>query len=844
VLWREEGFAGLQTSVDGQPVACAPNDEGGGCSVAVPAGAALLEVQSAEGRRWELPLVAVVSPEWQVAANALYQAGKYAEARARIEEALPGLGADERAAALGLRAICHMAEDDYDTAIAGFREALAAAPAGRDRWETMRLSPILVMLLLERHRPGEASAARLVDLDPSLQDNLNARYILAWEHAMVASYLGDHRQALRRHEEAIELARRAAQPRMVVAATQQLADVQSRSGMHRQAVTTVVVSMAELRGHPTAFRPGDEIIALNYYAWAFLSAVEAGQDPGGWEIDTPEGRDPVAVLDRALGAASEGSTRGAHMVANLWVDRALGAQQRGDLDAADSALGNARAAVPELDARSERWAWLIDGRIALARGDGAAALASFQRMERLAIDADTLEDEWRARHGQALALEALGRIEDALASYDRSQALFLEQSFLIPLHLGRDALLAEQDHITRDHVALLVRAGRTAEALDLVRHQRAVFLAGLRPAAWGEQISEGARSGLAQRRQEYYTLRAAMEQDRGADWQQSSVGLAARQAERAALATRALELIDQGATVGALRWPRPLRPPAPGEVLLALYPLESTWLALARRGGEARVVERQEPADLLDPLADWLGGATRVTLYPVGSPGDGDPHAWPLEGVPLATLVPVSYGIDLAVDAPPRPVSPPSDALVVADPDGTLRLAQEEGAGVAGTLNSRGVATRLLTGAEASRDRVLEGIETAGMIHFAGHAEATEDSWGSHLRLAGQERLTAPDVLAAPRVPPLVFLSACETAQATTAPVETLGLAQAFIAAGSQAVVATHRPLPDRLGYAFAAAFYDALPDGDAESAYLSALQRIHRQYPSSDWRSFVLLRP
>ncbi|MFH1463651.1 MAG: CHAT domain-containing protein [Pseudomonadota bacterium] len=844
VLWRAEGFEGLEVSVDGQAAPCTPNEKGGGCSVQIPAEAALLAVRSSEGRRWELPLVVAPPPAWLAEARGLYRAGDFAAARTRIEQALPTLAPDQRATALGMLAFCAMAEDDYDRAIDTFRVAIDAAPAAADRLELMRLSPALVMLLLERHRPAEASAALPADLDPSLRDELTVRYLLAWQRGMVASYLGDQRAAMRYYQEAIEVARRAERPRQVVAATQALSDVEGRSGRHQQALATIASSVAELRGHPDSFKPGEESLALMNYAWALLAAIEAGEDPSGWSLDVPEGLDPLVVLEHAAAAGGADAARGAHHAANLWVNRALVAQQRGELQASADALAQARAVMGDLDSRSELWAWLIDGRLALARGDGTVALASFERMERLAIEADFLEAEWRARHGQALALEALGRIDAALARFDRSEALFLEQSFLVPLHLGRAALLAEQDRITRDHMALLLRAGRAAEALDLVRHQRAVFLAGLRPAAWGEQVSVEARAGLAQQRQEYYALREAMEQDRGADWQQSAEGLAARQAERAQLATRALELIDQGAAVDALRWPRPLRPPLPGEVLVALYPMESTWVVLARRGDETRVIEGEEPAALLEPLADWLTAAARVTLYPVRSPGDGDPHAWSVGGEPLATTVPVSYGIDLAAVTLPRPVGLPGDALVIADPDGSLRLAAEEGAGVVRTLSAEGVATRLLVGEAASRAGVLEGLRTAGMVHFAGHAEATEDPWGSYLRLALQERLTAPDVLAAPRVPPFVFLSACETAQSTSAPVETLGLAQAFITAGSLAVVATHRPLQDRLGYAFAASFYEALPGGDADGAYLAALREMRRQFPSADWRSFVLLRP
>src|SRR6185295_13907303 len=97
--------------------------------------------------------------------------------------------------------------------------------------------------------------------------------------------------------------------------------------------------------------------------------------------------------------------------------------------------------------------------------------------------------------------------------------------------------------------------------------------------------------------------------------------------------------------------------------------------------------------------------------------------------------------------------------------------------------------------------------------HYAGHgAFSGFGGWESSLLLAEDTRLTLGDLLALERVPSRVVLSGCETGRSSTeTSVESLGLAHAFLLAGSREVVASTRPADDRTVPAFFADLYRRL---------------------------------
>lgn len=156
----------------------------------------------------------------------------------------------------------------------------------------------------------------------------------------------------------------------------------------------------------------------------------------------------------------------------------------------------------------------------------------------------------------------------------------------------------------------------------------------------------------------------------------------------------------------------------------------------------------------------------------------------------------------------------------------------------------------LLLRQQATRSRFIRGLAGTGIVHFAGHAVANREFPGrSRLLLTpdGEDRgeLAAEDLrLVGLEAGTLVILSACDTAIGT----DTKGgapqsLAQAFLAAGAGAVIASRWPVPDTDTSDLMVAFHRLLRSGNTPSI---ALQRTQveaiasgRQVPA--WAAFSI---
>jgi CHAT domain-containing protein len=179
-------------------------------------------------------------------------------------------------------------------------------------------------------------------------------------------------------------------------------------------------------------------------------------------------------------------------------------------------------------------------------------------------------------------------------------------------------------------------------------------------------------------------------------------------------------------------------------------------------------------------------------------------------------------------------------ALLVANPTGDLPGAGKEADSIAKQLVGWHI-TRL-DGENVTRSAVLEGLSNVGLFHYAGHAELQHSQGlASALLLAGNARVELGDLLAAPSVPNLVVLSACDAAGTTAHHPSLIGLAQAFVAAGARAVVAPVRAVSDTAAQAFFGAFYASLasakddPDREFGAAFRSAVLDVSRLRDSGE---------
>lgn len=848
-LWMEAA-PGAAITMDGRAPAGLPVPVAGGLRIeaelASGARETVVEVRHAGATRtWRLAVDEDRPPGWFTEARKVGAAGDIAAARQRVEPRLASSSPTDRGLALYVAARLHLAAGEEERGLAELRRAITAhRESGALSWEVEDATRLAQQLIARR---GFAAARTVLEAFPDPQGHADSAFQREYTWGVLATEVGDLRAGLRRLQDAVDHAERGGSLRYRTAAGQVLARELQRAGRTGDARAL----FARIGGEAAAGLPVCTRAQLhNNQAWSWLLAREAGAAT----------EDPKPLLAEALRTFDEkcpNFPQRAEEQVNVRVNLSLAHLQDGEPGLARRRLAEARQLMPEPDGNILLWWADLEARIDLAAGQARRALAAYRELAVHAREALAPEAEWRAATGEARAQEALQEVPAALAAYGRAEELLERESLLIPMHQGRDTFLGQRDDATRRHLDLLLRAGRPGEALGLARRARSRFLRTLEVSVRLAGLPPDERQAWDRALAAHHAQREALDRAAAEHWRLPGNEL------RQAVEDRARRLRELRGEIDALlarfgiagaseAAPPPL---AAGEVLLAFHPLPDGWAGfaadatgvVARRLGRVEDVLEQ-PAlvaeRLLVPFAAQIRRARQVRLLPYGPLRRVDLHALPFDSDVLLAAKPVAYALDLP--ASPAAALQGARALVVGDPQGNLPGARSEAGQVEAELQAGRPSpeVRVLLGRQATGPAVRPLLAASGLFHYAGHAVFA--GWDSHLPLAAGGRLTVDDVLALPRSPARVVLSGCETgASSEESAVESIGLAHAFLAAGSTTVIAAVRPVADRESAALMQSFYAELPRSASTVEALRRAQLTLRQKgASSAWQSFRAFVP
>lgn len=858
-LWLEAAEdATISVRVDGKEATLSRATVAGGVQlhVSIGAPARVLTVgvsHRTEERRFRLPLAHAEPLAELDEAEALRNKGQLDEAEARLAGPLHHLSPDVRARARGKLARIERTRGRAEEAVRQFHEAIALDREAGRRSDEIKDRLALSFTLVAQRRFTEARAAGEPLSALGAEDPAGGA-LTPYYAGQIAYETGDLRAAR-------SLLRQAD------AATERLA-----LDEHRASALELEAEVLRLLGRPDEvpelFRAARALLGPNVPACrhaAYLSNL-------GWFLlhmaEQAEPAEPSApVFEQAI-ALYRADCAVPALLANALTNLAHARLANGENERAQALVDEARRALPKAEAVLEA-AWIeLEGRLALARRDAPRALAQYEHLGALAAQALIPDARWRAALGRATALEALGRDRDARDAYAEAEDLLDEDSRRVPLGEGKTTFLGQREESARRRVDFLLRR-RDPGAASAARRSRVRVLAEL---SWSHRIhalDEAGRARWEETLAAYRRGRDALDAGTEADWTLPADQLVASRAERSARAARLRAALDQGL---AGLWPdhaeaqasdgKALASPGESEVFLVFHPLPQgvVGFALTRRGSASRrlgpVDPDASPADLaerlLAPFRAELSAATRLRVLSFGALTRVDFHALPFDGGPLAARLIVSYGLDLPARIEPPGAAVTASALVIADPRGDLAGARDEARRIVETRSAQaGFTTRVLRGREATHRAVRDAIEDPrfGLLHFSGHGIFEgRDGWESGLLLAAGGQLSVSDILVLRRVPDFVLLSGCETAQ--TSPgvgAIGLGLAQAFLIAGSRAVVATSRPVDDALAERVMTALHLALgesPGIDLAASLRDAQLAVRRETPAADWAAFRALVP
>ncbi len=854
----------LEVRVNGGAVPPAARAEQGGASFAVDVPAGGRELSVRRGTRHALIALrqARVSPA-VLDAERLRKSGDIDGAVQRLADPLGDPDPGVRGRAMAELSRVDLARGRTEQAIVGLREAARlSAVGGRLSDEFIARTALAFTLMYNGRRFAEARAelARASGHDGGDGASPASDEVVAWAprhegllyyEGILADETGDERAALNLLRASRRRAERLGSSVYRWAAIQAEANTLSVLGRNTEGEATLRDAEPLIPAGDPCARAG----FLTNVGWLSLSAAMARELPGPATASR--------ALEEAAGLYAGGGCAKPWARANALTNLALAAISASDPGKARARLAEARAAAGATtpDARITEWWQDLEGRIALAEGRPAEALAAYERLARLALGAYLPAAEWRAAVGRALALEALGSDAAAAAAYAEAETLLDRHRLLAPLGEGRETFLGRFEESGRLRVRFLLERDARAAAVA-ARRSRARALAGLR---WAERITAldaGERVRWDRALAAYRTERDALSASARDDWQLPEDRLAETRETRSARELELVAALETALAVLGSAGPdgdgAGLAPPGDREIVLVYHPIPGGLAAFAitSAGVEAHrlavLPDAAGPAalaqHLLAPFRAAIDVAERLRVVAAGPLERVDFHALPWEGRPLVARVPVVYGVDrpglaAAAAGPLR-----GTAVIVADPLQDLAGARREAREVAERLAADGYQVRVLAGAAATRAAVREALEApdTAIFHYAGHGVyAGPDGWASALPLAGGEALSVGDVLALVRVPREVVLSACDTARSGTAsPVAGLGLGQAFVIAGADAVLAATRPVGDGLAARMIATFHRATRTIDpAERLRRATLASLDGE-PDADVSSFRLLVP
>jgi len=806
------------------------------------------------GPSWSLVLARPEVPEWFNAINKLQAGGKRQEAQQQLEQLRKVAPAKEQG--LILRSLASLADQDGNFAKeAGYLEqGIAADRAVRNlKGEAEKVSWLVRLDLSQAHYSEARQRLENMRLPPTAP--AISKYQVAYYQGLLSKRVGDYRSALEQLRQAADIADHVGLlPEYGWKAKQLLASILQEIGRSQEA--TELFAGLHSHPHPAPDQPCDLGELLTNEGWARLLAREADEKT----------QDPIPILEEAKSEYEKHRCKPDDRL-NAFLNLALAHLQAGRRREAERALEEARKLASNAPPRLRLW-WLDLEARAIIDKQPARALQLYDQLAGEAERDLSLEGRFRAEVGQAHARLALGHRAAALTNLAAADHLIDEQSKHVPVHEGRDTLVGQRATATRQYLDLLLRERQVQRAFELVRRDRSRLLFQLAIRDRLSLLTPEEQKNWDQALVGYRKLRESIDLDAAQQWQLPLDQLDQAKKRRTTQLDQAQQDLDRAvAGLGdpGERRESSLSPPGKGEVILAYHPLPKGWVGFAAHDRTVEVsnfeMDTQPPTDpqvlarfLLAPFRKAIEHANRIRVLSYGGLRSVDFHALPFGGEQLLARRLVVYSLDLPrrpSSASPAP-SGRSLALLVSNPQsdqGYLPAALQEATVVAGAIGKWGAGWSLkrLDGRDASSNAVSAALPAADLFHFAGHGNfAGFAGWDSALPLADHSRLTLGDVLFLRRVPKWVVLSACDAGRSSEqAPGEGIGLANAFLLAGAQAVIASTRTVEDQSARDLLSELYRGWQPGTELAGQLQRAElACSRQHPKADCASFRLLEP
>lgn len=548
-----------------------------------------------------------------------------------------------------------------------------------------------------------------------------------------------------------------------------------------------------------ARRPAERAAYLNNRGWLLLHSHQRGAAEAG-ALD--EAR---AAFEGALAVLGESTTSGWARVNLTW-----SLLLAGELD-------RAAAAAPMSSTATDIESALVVGELHLRRGELTAAHEAFTTALRLAESSSgrlPTDTTWRAHYGLGRVAAARGDTPAALTAWRAALTALDAVADQTGVWHARSRFYADRRPLIEDTARLLIASGDIDGAFAVLDHAHGRALRSLEARTRLDRLPAEVRAEWERHQSAFATARAAFDAGHDGGDLLDAAGKARWTAEREALEAEMIAAFEAADALLAREAPRRAPDAVDVDALRAALPARTALVSYALVGDAvhafwldaAGITHAIAPRDaLLAPFGDRLAALDHLYVVPGEVREARELATVVIDGAPLGTRLSLS---DLPYAALLTRRAPRVDGplLVIADPRIDLPHALTEGRALAAATPG----ARLLAHDDADRAAVRAAMAAAGAMHYAGHGVARAATpWQAHLALADDTRLTVADILTGAVPPGTVVLSGCRTGvQNALSASEAIGLADAFVAAGAGAVLATRETVPDEAAARFVARFH------------------------------------
>lgn len=870
-LWvRSDPAATLLVLKWGLPLAghWLPTDQGRLLELDEPAGAGTLRVVARVGGRVSVRTLRIREPSgppWLTEAwtlrnqSPLDGAARATEFLARRQKDAEMLRGEDRADYLSLKArLAHeLNEPDAESLLhAAIKDCKASGLLSNQLENVLWLCERLATrsgqieqaerILREHHGDFE----RLVEWQP-------------WELKQQALHLarrGDIQGAIERVEKGQQLAHRTANWNSLSDLNTFGADLFARLGRLQQAVESLENPLQRNGTGGTGLHACRQIEVASAKAELWLRAREA--EP---RQPLPSGLpDPSPLLFEALELTRECDQPQRRSTAFTYLARVT--LQRGDLTAADAWIAKARQTNAQDDSALAPYLLQLQAEIALRLGRLDAARSKSEELLRFAQRLLLPEFEWHALIGLAqIAEQEAGADRQATARthYEQAERILDQEALATPLGLGRGGFLGRYQRGTALFLEFLISHGELTAALQVLRHARVRGIRSLSVLTQIPQMLARAPQEYQAALGEYHAARAALNvvaQELPRVPKDREIELKQQQQQLNERALRALERIVHALGEQSADTRSPARPPAAGEAFLACHPGTGRWLCLLENAKgiwftpvATELIEEDQPQRalaeaLLEPFRASIEQAQRLTVIAYGALRELDIQLLPFgpSNRPLGAQREVVFALDLPVKRTDASAGParslgadtPASAYVLLDPEGRFHAIRDTAGGISlalrqlrfrvlkqgtGLVDQNGGDGKHATVHQRLNSSVIrDQISRSVLFHAAAHVDyARTNGWHHALALGDDAGLMLSDILTLPKVPAYVSLFTCESGRTAEewGSAEGMGMAQAFLAQGSQWAIGTVRQVSADLAASISQRFFQRLAvEGDLRS--------------------------